>query len=93
MTSILPTKSEFEVLRMLNSTQGKYTLEIVKEAKGKLKRTSIYVLLNRLGVKGLIVCGRAIRSETQPGLPRPRYRLTGKGVQVLVIMEKLLRLM
>jgi DNA-binding PadR family transcriptional regulator len=82
------TETELLILRVLSGElAGMYGLEIVKASDGALSRGSVYALLGRMQVKGL-VRSRAQRNANHPGLPRPRYKLTGLGEEVLAFAEK-----
>ena len=58
-----------------------YGLEMVK-ASSKLVRGTIYVLLSRMEDKGY-VSSRQEREETQAGMPRRLYSITGLGQRAL----------
>ena len=79
-----PTKTEMHVMRILqDSADGLYGLQIVAASKNKITRSSIYVLLSRLKDKGFVKDKRPSSDPDYPGLPRPIYRLTAEGKQVL----------
>jgi DNA-binding PadR family transcriptional regulator len=61
---------------------GLYGLEIVKASNGRLQRGTVYVTLGRLEEKGYVKSA-VNRKPDHPGLPRPRYSLTGQGRRVL----------
>lgn len=76
----LPSAKEVLVLEMLLGTQKMYGLEMVKQKPKDLKRGTIYVTLNRMEDRGLIVSEK----EDNPniaGLARRLYRITGYGQQ------------
>jgi DNA-binding PadR family transcriptional regulator len=76
-------ETELLILRMLNDElEGMYGLELVKASNGKLKRGTVYVTLGRMEEKGFVRSHRT-RDERHPGLPRPRYSLTGLGHRAL----------
>lgn len=74
------TELEMEILRLLMKGNRLYGLEMVKES-GKLKRGTIYVYLSRMEDKEWIK-SEAEKEASQPGLPRRRYWITGKGQRV-----------
>ena len=80
-------ETELLILRMLkDDPDGMYGLELVKASNNKLKRGTVYVTLGRLEEKGF-VRSRRERKERHPGLPRPRYSLTGLGQKALDAAE------
>lgn len=62
-----------------------YGLEMVRESK-RLKRGTIYVTLERMADRGL-VSSRQVFEETQSGLPRRLYAITGLGRVALAAHE------
>jgi DNA-binding PadR family transcriptional regulator len=81
------TRTELLILGLLKNTpSGMYGLTLVKAAKGKLKRGTIYIALGRLEEKGFI---RAVedRHPGHSGLPRSQYKLTGQGERVLAAAD------
>lgn len=76
-----PTKTEMLILGLLAGGE-KYGLQLVKDSGGKLKRGTIYVLLDRLEDKGFIT------SKTpEPGSARRLYTIHGSGVRALRAQE------
>jgi DNA-binding PadR family transcriptional regulator len=80
----LPTLSNKErlILNQLVAGGPKYGLQMVDDARGALKRGTVYVTLGRMEQKGLIES----RHETAPSagaLPRRMYRATAYGRRVL----------
>lgn len=85
------TETELAILRVLKDHGGKggmYGLEIVRasEVSDKpLSRGTVYTTLGRMQEKNLV------RSRTKagdhPGLPRPRYTVSGLGERVLAAAE------
>jgi DNA-binding HxlR family transcriptional regulator len=74
---------ELLVLSLLrDEPMGLYGLEIVKASNGRLQRGTVYVTLGRLEEKGFVKSA-VNRKPDHPGLPRPRYSLTGQGQRVL----------
>jgi DNA-binding PadR family transcriptional regulator len=79
-----PSPKEFLILRQLASCQaGLYGLEIVDQSQGQIKRGTVYVYLNRLSEHRLVSSEKAQPPKGQGGMPRPIYKLTGQGQQVL----------
>ena len=73
----LPSGKELAVLELLVAKREMYGLEMVK-ASPKLRRGTVYVLLNRMEDKGYIK-SRAIKEEGASGMPKRLYRVTGLG--------------
>jgi DNA-binding PadR family transcriptional regulator len=85
-----PSKAEMTVLGLLmNSPQGLYGLEVVEQSEGSVKRGSVYVLLGRLEEKGYVTRSASKVDANYPGLPRPIYKLTAPGQQVLELADQL----
>jgi DNA-binding PadR family transcriptional regulator len=80
---INPFASTTEILVMSLLQAGeKYGLELIRESGGKLKRGTVYITLGRLEERGLVL-SRIDKKAINPGLPRPRYRLTEAGERML----------
>lgn len=79
-----PTLSykEFLILEMLIARGEMFGLEMVEDSEGKLKRGTIYVLLQRMGKKGYVESREEPRSSPEIGIPRRQYRVTGLGEAV-----------
>jgi DNA-binding PadR family transcriptional regulator len=74
--------SEFIVLRMLmDSPSGLYGSDFVDLSEGSLKRSSIYVVLQRMEEKKLVT-SKLIPANAPDALPRRRYRICAHGQQV-----------
>lgn len=79
-----PTVAEMRIMKMLQDRRkGLYGLQIVEESGNAIKRGSVYVLLGRLEEKGFVKAEKPQIEPGYPGLPRPIYKLTGEGAQVL----------
>jgi DNA-binding PadR family transcriptional regulator len=79
--------TELEILRLLRDHRGGlYGLEIVKTSGGSLARGTVYTTLGRMEDKGLVK-SRTQRDAQHPGLPRPRYTVSGLGERVLAAAE------
>lgn len=81
------------ILELLARHAELYGLQLVAESKGRLKRGTVYVTLQRMEEKGYV----ASRQEDAPpdvgGLPRRIYQPTALGRRVLVVWTKAARLM
>lgn len=71
----LPELSNLEwlVLDLLRTGRERYGLEMVREAEGKLKRGTVYVLLGKMEKR------RLISSEPADDTGRRKYKITGSG--------------
>lgn len=75
------TPTEAMILSLLRErNEGAYGSQLVHDSDGKLKRGSVYTLLNRLEQGGFV---KSIEEEAQDdyALPRTRYKITGAGVR------------
>lgn len=83
----LPRLSSTEtlIMELLAEHREMYGLEMVAAANGKLKRGTVYVTLNRMDEKGLVV-SREVEGEGR-GPARCVYRLTGHGARVLAAWQ------
>lgn len=81
------TGAEFSILKMLvqNGAKPMYGLELVERSDGKLKRGSVYVLLERLEGKDFVVGKKQDRSTV--AVPRKLYRITATGRRVYQTWE------
>ena len=77
----LPSGKELIVLELLSGKPAMYGLEMVK-ASTWLGRGTVYVLLSRMEDKGY-VSSRQEKVETQSGMPRRLYSITGIGQRAL----------
>ncbi len=76
---ISPT--EALILSLLRErNDGAYGSQLVHDSDSKLKRGSVYTLLNRLEQSGFV---KSIDEPAQDdyALPRTRYKITGAGVK------------
>lgn len=75
------TTIEALIMKMLlsNSASEMYGWEMMEASDGKLKRGTIYVILDRMEDKGFIESRKEEKREGQRGLPRRMYKLTGHG--------------
>jgi DNA-binding PadR family transcriptional regulator len=75
------TATEALILSLLRDrSEGAYGSQLVYDSDGKLKRGSVYTLLNRLEQAGFV------KSKEEPAqddyaLPRTRYKITGAGIR------------
>ncbi|HZS68780.1 MAG TPA: PadR family transcriptional regulator [Burkholderiales bacterium] len=85
------TATEHLIMELLmnNNQTEMYGLELVEKSEGKLKRGTVYVMLDRLEKKGFIE-GRT--EVVGSDIPRKVYRPTGLGQQVLLTWRRLLDL-
>jgi DNA-binding PadR family transcriptional regulator len=79
------------ILELLAAHGELYGLQLVDEAKGALKRGTVYVTLARMEDKGYVAVKAPPRREQVPGLPRPRYRATAFGLRVLATFTQMRR--
>lgn len=84
--NIFPTKHELMILAAMRDGTPRHAFEIMREAK--IKRGTVYVLLQRLEERGFIRVTR--RSQDHPGMPRPHYALSALGKQILDAYRKIL---
>lgn len=64
-----------------------YGWELMEASDGKLKRGTIYVILNRMEDKGFIESRKEERRVGARGLPRRMYKLTGMGQHTLSVWK------
>lgn len=74
------TDTEIKIMRLLKDNCGRYGTEIARV--GKIRKTTVYVLLMRLVDKGMVKSDRP-RIAWHPGLARPAYRLTAAGERMV----------
>lgn len=77
----LPSGKELIVLELLAAQRELYGLEMVKASQG-LSRGTVYVLLGRMEERGFVT-SRQEKQETQAGMPRRLYAITGLGQRAL----------
>ncbi len=86
MLKRLPTlgRTETAILEMLCSRSGElYGLEMVAMSGGRIKRGTIYVILNRMEDKGYIVSRQEEANPKERGIPKRLYKPTGLGERAL----------
>lgn len=83
---VLPTVKEAVVLDLLNAGKKHYGLELVKASNGKIRRGTVYVLLDRLEQKGFVT-SKAEKKAGLAGLPRRMYAITGAGQRALAARQ------
>ena len=71
------------ILEMLAERRKAYGLELVDSSAGRLKRGSIYVMLNRTEDQNLISSWLEDAPEGRKGPPRRLYKITGQGERAL----------
>ena len=74
------------ILEMLVANGEMYGLEMVN-ASNRLKRGTVYVILNRMEDKGFIESRKQELAPGAAGAPRRIYRPTGHGARVLQALE------
>lgn len=80
---VWPTASEAVILMLLAEKGALYGLELVRESRGALKRTGIYVQLERLQRKGLVTACDAELCDDYVGTARRAYQITELGTRAL----------
>ena len=80
-TPRLPSGKGLIVLELLAARRELYGLEMVR-ASERLARGTIYVLLGRMEERGFVT-SRQEKQETQAGMPRRLYSITGLGQRAL----------
>lgn len=73
---------ELIILQLLIANGEMYGLEMIESSKGKLKRGTIYVTLQRMGDKGYVESREEPREHPEIGIPRRKYSATGLGERV-----------
>lgn len=76
---------EHLILEMLAASSSRecYGLELVGISGGSLVRGTVFVTLNRMEEKGLIVSRQEAPGPGVRGIPRRLYRMTGHGARRL----------
>jgi PadR family transcriptional regulator, regulatory protein PadR len=77
-TDTLPAKQRL-ILELLVDAGPLYGLELVERSAGGLKRGTVYVTLSRMEAKGYVTSEQETMPDGAIGLPRRRYRPTGRG--------------
>jgi len=84
----MPSATEAEILRLLIPKGESYGLDLVKTSEGKLKRGTVYVLLDRMEEKGLISSREEeTAADGYVGIRRRLYKVTGSGMRALAALE------
>ena len=73
------SRKENVIAGLLAASGEMYGLELVKASDGRLKRGTIYVTLNRMEDKGLVISRKEDVRPKHGGLKRRLYTLTDKG--------------
>lgn len=71
------------VLELLARSEEAYGLQLVAASRGRLKRGTVYVTLDRMEQKGYIVSRLDDPPEGAGGLPRRMYAATALGRRML----------
>jgi PadR family transcriptional regulator, regulatory protein PadR len=77
-THTLPAKQRL-ILELLVDAGPLYGLELVERSAGALKRGTVYVTLSRMEARGYVTSEQETMPAGAIGLPRRRYRPTGRG--------------
>jgi DNA-binding PadR family transcriptional regulator len=75
------------ILDLLSEGGEQYGLQLVEQAKGRLKRGTVYVTLSRMQEKDLVTSHLEVRDEKRPGLPRRLYTPTARGLLTLRALQ------
>jgi DNA-binding PadR family transcriptional regulator len=81
------SRTEQLILGLLTEGGECYGLRLVQRSEGKLKRGTVYVTLQRMEDKGLVVSRLEERDDPLPGLPRRLYAPTRGGASLLRALE------
>lgn len=65
---------------LVQKSRGAYGSELVHASEGKLKRGSVYSLLGRLEVSGLVTSIEEKATDAL-ALPRTKYKISASGVK------------
>ena len=76
------TATEGAILRLLIDHREMYGLHMVIASGGRLKRGTVYVLLDRLEDKGFVRSRREDAARAGP-IPKRLYQVTGSGQRVV----------
>src|SRR5215211_6128796 len=77
------TEKEYVILDLLiHDLRGLYGLQIVAKSQGRLKKGTVYVVLQRMQDKGLIDSKSEARVAPEIGIPRRIYTVSGYGERV-----------
>lgn len=76
-----PSPKEALIIELLSHGRELYGLELVEASRGRLKRGTVYVTLNRMEEKGYVL-SRVDADADLPGLPRRLYKPTSLGRRV-----------
>lgn len=83
----LPATERLILELLLTQNKEMYGLELIEASKGRLKRGTIYVTLQRMTKKGLVESREEARPAPEIGIPRRLYVASGFGVRVLRAYE------
>ena len=64
---------------LLNRSDGAFASELMHLSEGKLKRGSVYTILGRMELAGLVSSKEEPATEAY-AMPRTIYRITGNGI-------------
>lgn len=77
------SKTKVTILMLLRADIELFGLEMVKMSEGRLKRGTVYVVLQRMEKDGLISGRNEERKPPEIGIPRRIYRLTDTGKRIV----------
>ena len=82
------SRKEGVILKLLHDVQRElYGLEMIKLSKGRLKRGTVYVTLQRMEDKGLVESREEANTPEYIGIPRRLYKRTRMGERALQAAE------
>lgn len=77
------SRTEHQILALIAELEEAYGLQLVRCAKGSLKRGTVYVVLGRLASRGFVVSCRVPLPKGEIGPSRVGYRVTDAGACAL----------
>lgn len=72
---------------LIDGHKEMYGLEMIEASKGRLKRGTIYVTLQRMTEKGFVESREEARPSPEVGIPRRLYKITGLGERAIAARE------
>jgi len=76
------------ILKLLRTGDELYGLELVRAARGRLKKGTVYVTLTRMVKKGFVDYREEEKKGFVAGRPRKFFKIRRKGDDVLRAWEK-----
>jgi DNA-binding MarR family transcriptional regulator len=85
------TKTEALIIEMLLAFPGqeRFGLDLVESSGGRLKRGTVYVLLDRLEDKKYVESRLEANRPGEQGKPRRMYRVTGLGIEAMTTLARM----